>query len=145
MLKSMAISIIARALLKYGYSNFRLEILEYCDPTICLEREQYYLNTLNPEFNILKIAGSKYGSKHSEATIKKISDSLLGNKRAVGGKRTTVPVLVLDNETGIQTEYSSITNAAKALGVLSSTIRSYLSRNIQSPFKGRYIITKLND
>jgi hypothetical protein len=36
-------SAIARALLKYGYSNFSLEILEYCSPSKCLEREQYYL------------------------------------------------------------------------------------------------------
>jgi NUMOD1 domain len=145
MLNSAAISIIARALIKYGYSNFQLEILEYCEPSNCIEREQYYLDLLKPEYNILKKAGSKLGSKHSEATIKKISDSLLNNKRSVGGKRSMIPVEVFDNETGIKTVYPSISHAAKALGVLSSTIRSYFSRNIKSPFKGRYTLTKLND
>lgn len=29
---------ICRALLKYGYSNFSLEILEYCDPSEVLTR-----------------------------------------------------------------------------------------------------------
>jgi hypothetical protein len=145
MLKSSTLSIIARALLKYGYSNFQLEILEYCDPANCLEREQYYLDLFNPEYNILKTAGSRLGSKHSKATISKISESLLGNKRAVGGKRVLTPVEVLDNLTGLKTEYPSISEAAKALGVPSSSIRSYFSRKIQSPFKGRYVLIKLID
>ena len=41
---------ISRALVKHGYNNFRLEILEYCDSSksILLEREQYYIDQLNP-------------------------------------------------------------------------------------------------
>ena len=50
--------IIYKSLLAYGYENFTLEILEYCDPAFILEREQYYLDTLKPEYNILKVAGS---------------------------------------------------------------------------------------
>lgn len=53
--------IISRALIDYGYSNFSLEVLEYCDKSLLLEREQYYLNLLNPPYNILKIAGSSLG------------------------------------------------------------------------------------
>ena len=41
-------SLICRALLKYGYSSFRLEILEYCDPSSIIEREQYYIDLLKP-------------------------------------------------------------------------------------------------
>jgi len=44
--------IIYRALLKYGYSNFSLHILEYCEPSILIKREQYYINLLKPEYNI---------------------------------------------------------------------------------------------
>lgn len=50
--------IICRALLKYGYSEFKLEILEFCDADVLISREQYYIDELKPEFNILKIAGS---------------------------------------------------------------------------------------
>ena len=57
---------INKALLKFGYSNFQLEILEYCEPTDAIEREQYYINLLNPSYNILKIAGSSFGYKHTE-------------------------------------------------------------------------------
>lgn len=63
--------IINKAISKYGYSNFKLEILEYCKSEDCIKREQYYLDLLNPEYNILKIAGSTLGFKHSEETIAK--------------------------------------------------------------------------
>jgi len=58
-----------KALLKYGHDNFILEILEYCKNTELLEREQYYLYLLNPEYNILKHAYSMLGFKHSEDNI----------------------------------------------------------------------------
>lgn len=63
--------VINRALLKYGYANFSLEILEYCEPSKCTEREQYYLDLLKPEYNVLPIAGSCLGYKHSEESKKK--------------------------------------------------------------------------
>jgi hypothetical protein len=43
---------IYRALLKHGYSNFSLDILEYCKIDVLREREQYYLDTLKPSYNI---------------------------------------------------------------------------------------------
>ncbi len=59
-------SIIYRSLLKQGYSNFSLEILEYCEPNLLTSREQYYIDLLKPEYNILKIAGSRLGTKHTK-------------------------------------------------------------------------------
>jgi group I intron endonuclease len=44
--------IIRRALLKYGYYNFSLEILEYCEIDVLIAREQYYIDLLKPEYNI---------------------------------------------------------------------------------------------
>jgi group I intron endonuclease len=49
---------INRALFKHGYPNFTLEILEYCEPSNVIAREQFYLDLLCPEYNLLKIAGS---------------------------------------------------------------------------------------
>ena len=57
---------INKALLKHGYAKFSLEILEYCNSEDLLKREQYYLDTLKPEYNIVKKAGSTLGYKHSE-------------------------------------------------------------------------------
>jgi len=50
-----------------------LEILEYCEPEKCIEREQYYIDLLKPEYNLLKVAGSLLGFKHSEETKAKLS------------------------------------------------------------------------
>jgi hypothetical protein len=36
--------VIYKAILKYGYSDWKLEILEYCDPKDVLVREQYYID-----------------------------------------------------------------------------------------------------
>lgn len=69
--------LIYKALLVYGYSSFKLEILEYCEPEINIEREQYYLDLLKPEYNILKTAGSSLGHKHSEETKEKIKAAAL--------------------------------------------------------------------
>ena len=70
--------IISRALIKYGYSNFSLEILEYCDEAELLIREQYYFDKLNPKYNILKVAGSSLNYNHTQETKAKISNSLKG-------------------------------------------------------------------
>ena len=55
---------ICKALLKYGYSNFSISILEYCDSNNRLVREQYYIDLLQPEYNIKKKAGSSVGYLH---------------------------------------------------------------------------------
>lgn len=62
---------IYKAILKYGYWNFKLEILEYCDKNKILVREQYYIDLLKPEYNILIKAGSSYGYKHTQETLNK--------------------------------------------------------------------------
>lgn len=67
-------SLICRALLKYGYSSFKLEILEFCEPSVIIEREQYYIDNLSPEYNILKVAGSLFGYKHTIESIEKMSE-----------------------------------------------------------------------
>jgi group I intron endonuclease len=64
----------AFALLKYGYSSFTLEILEYCEISVLIEREQYYIDTLKPEYNILKVAGSLFGYKHTIESLQKMSE-----------------------------------------------------------------------
>lgn len=71
-LKTKRPSIIYRALLKYGHTQFSLDILEYCEPSILISREQYYIDLLKPEYNICKTAGSTLGKAHSISTKEKI-------------------------------------------------------------------------
>jgi group I intron endonuclease len=66
--------LICRALLKHGYSNFSLEILEFCTASKLLKREKYYFKLLNPEYNISQEPGSSFlGRKHSDETRAKMS------------------------------------------------------------------------
>lgn len=75
--KSRGNSHIRNALLKYGYSKFSLEILEYCEGSETIRKEQKYLDLLNPEYNILKSAGSTLGFKHSKETIAKLKSRVI--------------------------------------------------------------------
>ena len=63
--------LISKALIKYGYSNFILEIIEFCKSSEVISREQYYINLLKPKYNILKVAGSTLGHKHTKESLKK--------------------------------------------------------------------------
>ena len=55
-----------------------------------LEREQYYLDSLQPQYNILKLAGSSSGYTHSEESKDKRSKALkgvyTGSKSALFGR-----------------------------------------------------------
>ena len=53
--KSMPINV---ALLKYGYQNFTLTILEICDRDSLMFREKHFFEVYSPEYNILKTPGS---------------------------------------------------------------------------------------
>jgi group I intron endonuclease len=71
--------IICRAMLKHGYSNFSLTILEYCEPNKRLEREKYYINLFNPEYNYSTNPIAPFsGLKHSDETRKKMSEAKIG-------------------------------------------------------------------
>lgn len=90
---------ISRALIHHTHSTFSLTILEYIDISnldfenirkLVLSREQYFFDSLEPKYNIQKIAGSSLGQKRSEEskalmkkpksdeTKLKISESLKG-------------------------------------------------------------------
>ena len=76
---------------KYGINDLSFDILEKIEDTsLLLEREQYYLNMLEPYFNISLIAGSRQGLKNSKSHNDKISKAMktamLGNKNGIGNK-----------------------------------------------------------
>jgi group I intron endonuclease len=74
---------ILNALIKYGYLNFEFKILETIDfndsqtkserRELLLEREQYYMNEIKPEYNINLQAGSNLGRTFSEEVRQKMS------------------------------------------------------------------------
>ncbi len=128
---------ICRALLKHGYSNFSLAILEYCEPEQCLEREDFYLSCFPHEYNILPKAGSSSGYKHREDSKAKISASKMGNTNSKN-QPNSQQIQVTDIQNDTTTSYGSMGEAARALKIPLSGIRNYISRNQQKPYKGRY-------
>lgn len=60
------------------HQEFSFEVLEYCEKENLIEREQFFLDTLNPEYNIRKVAESNLGLKLCKERKKKISDARKG-------------------------------------------------------------------
>lgn len=70
------------------YKEIDFEILEFVsDVKSLIEREQYFIDSLNPHYNISKIAGSQLGFRHSAESKVKISEVQKGKKLSVDTKR----------------------------------------------------------
>lgn len=99
---------IYQAMNKYGWDNFKFEVIEECCvlPIIRNERENYWINfynTLDKEFGynmrladnkvisddtINKMRQAKLGKKHTDEQNKNKSKIMTGNKRSLGHKHT---------------------------------------------------------
>ena len=129
--------LLERALLKYGYSNFSLEILEYCKAEDATKREQYYLDLLKPEYNIVKKANSTLGYKHTEETLDKMKNFILSAEVLAKKKLSTTnatearktPIIINNIYTKETQKYKSITDASKALGISKSAVSQALANN----------------
>jgi group I intron endonuclease len=141
-------SIISNSLLKYGYNNFSLDILEYCELSLLIKREQYYLDRLKPEYNILKIANSRLGCKHSPETLLKFKErrlspeALINLKLAKKGKAPTSPLrrinhllatghitTVVNKKDNSIKVYNSIRAVSRDIGINHVTIANYINTN----------------
>ena len=72
--------LICLALLKYGHNNFNLKILDYCSKGDYLKIEQFYLNSIKPDYNILRVAGSSFGYRHTKKSFLKISNHIVSEE-----------------------------------------------------------------
>ena len=155
------------AILKYGYSKFTVEILEYCDAEDTIKREQYYIDLLKPEYNILKKAGSSFGKvhtietkatialslkgeknpmfgkKHSSEVRELMSEKKIGKPKHIGSGRSPQKIEVMDNENNITTVYNSMAEAGKAIGINPDAISQYLNKNTIKPYKKRYTFRRI--
>jgi group I intron endonuclease len=147
------------SLLKYGYSRFSLDIMEYCDKSDLLNREQFYMDNLLPEYNILKLAGSRAGYKYSKESLSNIWTSERKSKHKnwlklfnespfakenLKNMQITISykVEILDIVSNKITVYDSIRAASREIGCNHATIILALN-NLQEKefsrvFKERY-------
>lgn len=118
---------------KYNKEPFLFIIIEECEPLLLIQREQHYIDSLNPQYNICKIAASNLGLKWSDETKRKMSISQTGRKHSeesiqkmrilAKGKRPVVmgrngiPILQFDKNNNLLAEYSSQTEACLKTGL----------------------------
>lgn len=149
---------IYNALLLHDYSTFNLSILEYINISnlskeevlgLILEREQFYLDLIFLEdksntYNILKVAGSRLGLKHSEETIAKMSGKnnhmfgKLGENHHLFGKTHTAETKGLmgeankgeKNPRGMLGKTHTVETLAKISAAKGTTIYVYNTQNI---------------
>jgi group I intron endonuclease len=61
---------------KYGAEAFEFRVLELVsDPAKLIEREQHYIDTLNPEYKVARVAGSNLGVKWSDETRARMGEA----------------------------------------------------------------------
>ena len=148
--KSMPINV---ALLKYGYTNFSLTILEICDKDSLMSREKHFFEVYSPEYNILNTPGSPSrgsGWKHSEATIENMRIAASKTFKSPEfltklskGQSSGIKVEVTDLETNTTTTYHAIRAAARALDIDKRYIEHFIYLKQDKPVLGRYTF-KLN-
>lgn len=78
---------ICSGLLKYGYSSFSLEILEYCDSSELLIREKHYFDLLKPGYNLSQDPSHPFlGRTHTDEGRAKLSAFFKSLPRAIRRK-----------------------------------------------------------
>ncbi len=93
-------TLISRAIKKYGWSNFKWEVLEYCKPEELTNKEQFYFDKLQPfdenGYNLLRTSTEnpmegKFHSKETRERLSKIKKeaNLTGNRNPFFGKHHT--------------------------------------------------------
>lgn len=103
---------IVRAINKYGMDNFTLVLLEYTEPDSTVKTEQSWLDQFSPEYNVLTMASSTLGFKHTEDSIGKIRESMTGKPRSAD-----VRIAMSERQTGVGNTFygKSHTDETKAL------------------------------
>jgi group I intron endonuclease len=148
------------SVLKYGWKYFKIGVLEYPDlsnisdikkkKAILLEREQYYLNKINPSLNTCKTAGSPLGIKLNLSFLQNVSKAKRGKKNIrsiinvntayknitsetrskLSSRAEGVIVKIYDKSNNLLYKFPSMASAAKHFGVSYNTISRILKTGI---------------
>lgn len=106
---------------KYGEIDLVLSIIEKVDDKKSLiKREQFYIDTFRPYFNICQTAGSNLGRKfgpHTEEHRRKISEGNRGIKRPGTAELLSIPIFKYDLTGNLIKTYKSIAEAIRKEGI----------------------------
>lgn len=145
---------ILKALLKYDYINFEFKILEFIEfetstkserRNLLLNKEQYFINEIKPEYNINQEAGNNLGRIYDQEVRRKMSlakKGKPGNKKGAilslesralfrekSGMATGITMLNENNE--ILEKFESIQIASEITGISRNRISSRRSRVLE--------------
>lgn len=130
----------------YTEENFMFNVLEFCKPELRFDREQYYLDMLNPEYNFASLVVANSGREISKEQRNQISETLK-RKYASGElvpytrKEILKECWIYDISTWSLYAYcKTYTEAAKVINVDRDTIST---KKIKGRiFKDQYIILR---
>lgn len=82
---------------KHGEHVLIFDIIEYCSQDQLINREQFYIDSLNPSFNISPTAGNTTGYRHTDETKKIFSaihkGKIISNKQRISASKKLSGVL----------------------------------------------------
>ena len=74
---------------KYGKENFTMFLIEECTKEELSVKEQYYIDTLKPDYNICSKVEGRWGLNHTEEAKSKIADSVKKFHNEIGHSEET--------------------------------------------------------
>lgn len=113
---------------KYQIDNFVFEVLFTCPKSELVRIEQYFINNYNPEYNILKMAGSSIGYKHTQESL-----DIISKKAKESSKKFSKPVYQIElSSANVINTFTSITEASRVMGLKVSFISECVSGKYRS-------------
>lgn len=109
-----------RSFTKYGESNFTYVVLEFCSREDLGNREQHFVNSLNPKFNIIREVERHALPEESRLKVSATLKEGYGSGRIVS--QSFKPVLQYNLDSKFLKEFPSLNSACEEVGIVASTI-----------------------
>jgi hypothetical protein len=136
--------LLQRAINKYNLQDFIFIIFEYCEPDKLILREQFYIDELKPEYNILKVAGSSLGYKHNYEILAKMSEARKSKCHSAEtkqkiGKSSGIPIFVYDLKGSLDYSFPSASKAREFFKISQCVILNHAKNG--TIFKKQWLLS----
>jgi predicted GIY-YIG superfamily endonuclease len=133
---------------KYGIETISFEIIEYTSKEYLLEKEQYWINHYQPEFNSCRIAGSRLGIKCNDESKERMRIAQTGHRvtseeirQHLRERKINIPLLQFDLDGNFVKEWHSTMEIKRQLGIDCSSVTKCVKGKILT-LKGYFFIYK---